>query len=159
MPKLSVIFHARAHFFILSLFFSAPFLCRSITSYYTPKSDVWHFLLASMLTIHSECHIFFSSLSPFTSSTLRNSPPLLVCVYVFVKPHFTLYYCLRLIKFSQLQDDLLNISQLESFKEPLESINALFCTEAQVWYFYQNVLIHHKYFRNLVCGFFYCCPK
>lgn len=149
MPKLSVIFHARACFLVIPLFFSAPFVCHSITFYYTSKSDVWHFLLASMAT-QCECLLSFHphSIHVFYSLLLSNTPGMCVC---FCEAPLHTLLLFTFIKFSsQLLDDLLNILQLESFKELLESINALFCTEAQVWYFYQNVLIQHKYFISCV---------
>lgn len=109
--------------------------------------------------------VFFSSFpnqppkppSPFPVSYSQTFSVRLVCICE-APLHTLVLFTFREFS-SQLLDDLLNISQPERFKEPLESINALFCTEAQVWYFYQNVLIQHKYFRHLVCGFLDCCPK
>lgn len=77
--------------------------------------------------------------SPWMSLRICEAPLHTLLLFTFIKFN------------SQLLDDLLNISQPESFKEPLESISAPFCTEAQAWYFYQNVLIQHKYFRHFLC--------
>lgn len=152
MPKLSAIFHARACFPVPSLF--SLRLCSVIVSLLTMPWNLMCDTFCKQACWKLNVSVFFSSHpSPPSMSPALPHSLYSMCVCICEGPlHTLLLFTFR--KFSsQLLDDLLNISQPESFKEPQESINARFCTEAQVRYFYQNVLIQHKYFRHLCMWF------